>query len=397
MSGANGTNGLPGAPGLPGVSGANGPPGLSGANGSPGPPTLGLGPAAGALRRAARGLAFPLLAALVGLLAAVGLAALAGESPWRVLAVLGRSAFGSSFGLGYTLYYATPLLLTGLAVALPYRAGLFNIGAEGQLLMGAAAVAAVGVLWPGLPAPVAVPLGFAAALAGGALWGFLPGYFRARHGSHEVIVTILLNIVAASLVNWIIIYPLKDVTSMVPQTAAIGEGFRLGWRYLAGTPANVSLFVALLLAPCLAFALRRTAAGFELRAVGANPDAARAAGISEARVTILSMTVGGAIAGLVGVNEVMGQAFRLKDGFSPGYGFIGIAVALLGRGNPLGVVLAALFFGALHKGASDLDLDTDRVTRDLALVMQAVIILLVAVEGALRRRLPRPRAPEEPR
>jgi ABC-type uncharacterized transport system permease subunit len=329
---------------------------------------------------------FSVLAALAGLLAAGVVALVAGESPIRVIAILAHSALGSRFGLGYTLYYATPLLLTGLAVAIPYRAGLFNIGAEGQLVMGALATAAAGILWPTLPPILAVPLGFASALAGGALWGFIPGWLKARRGSHEVIVTILMNIVALSLANWFILNPLKDRASQVPETVTIGAGYHLGFHFLAGTPANVTLFVALLAAVALHLALTRSVWGFETAATGSSPSAARSAGVKTGRMQIVAMSLGGAMAGLVGVNEVMGQAFRLKDGFSPGYGYTGIAVALLGRGNPLGVIPAALFFGALHKGAADLDLDTERITRDLALVMQAVVILAVVLEPWVRRQ-----------
>lgn len=339
-----------------------------------------------------RALGFPALAAAIGVLSAAVLAAFAGENPFHVLAVLFRSAFGSRFGLGYTLYYMTPLLLTGLAVALPYRAGLFNVGAEGQLLMGALGVGFVATRFAGLPPLLAWPLGVAAAALGGAAWGALAGFFRARRNAHEVIVTILMNIIAGALVNWAIVGPLRDPGSQVPQTPAIGAGFHLPFFLVPGTPVNLALPLALALAVGLWWVLGRTVTGFEIRAVGANPHAAQAAGIPQARIIIGTMAVGGALAGLVGVNEVMGQAWRLKDGFSPGYGFMGIAVALLGRGHPLGVALAALFFGALHKGASGLDLDTEHVSRDLAEVMQAVVIIVVAVEAAVRAWLGRVRA-----
>lgn len=342
--------------------------------------------AADSMKPMVRSLAWPLAAVLAGLGAAALLAGLAGENPLTVLSILARSAFGSTFGLGYTLYYATPLLLAGLAVALPYRAGLFNIGAEGQLLLGSAAVAAVSTAYVDLPALVAVPLGMlAAALAGGA-WGLLAGWLRARRGAHEVIVTILLNIIAAALVNWIILAWLKDPASQVAESRPIGEGFRLTGRLVAGTPANVMFLVGVGLAVLAQFLLSRTILGFEIRATGLGPDAARAQGIPAARVLMVTMALAGALAGLVGVNEVMGQAWRLKDGFSPGYGYTGIAVALLGRGHPLGVIPAAIFFGALHKGAGDLDIDTTHVSRDLAQVMQAVVILVVAVEAGLSQR-----------
>lgn len=343
-----------------------------------------------------RALAFPAAAAAFGLLVAALLAMGAGENPFHVLAVMVRSAFGSRVGLGYTLYYATPLLLTGLAVALPYRAGLFNIGAEGQLLMGSLAVGFVATRLTGVPPPVAIALGVAAALVGGGLWGALAGWIRARRNAHEVIVTILLNIVAGAFVNWAIVNPLRDRGSQVPQTPAIADAYHLPGALLPGTPVNVTLLLAVALAFGLHYLLTRTTLGYEIRAAGSNPAAAAAAArIPPAPILIGTMAIGGALAGLVGVNEVMGQAWRLKDGFSPGYGFMGIAVALLGRGHPPGIVLAALFFGALHKGASGLDLDTEHVSRDLAEVMQAVVILIVAVEGTVRGMMFARRPPPE--
>lgn len=338
--------------------------------------------------KALRALAFPVAAAGIGLLVAALMAMGAGENPFEVLGILFRSAFGSRVGLGYTLYYATPLLLTGLAVALPFRAGLFNVGAEGQLLMGALGVGFVATRLATLPAFAAIPLGLLAAIVCGGLWGALAGWIRARRNAHEVIVTILLNIVAAAFVNWAIVNPLRDRGSQVPQTPAIGAGFHLPQVLLPGTPVNVTLLLALALSFALHYLLTRTTIGFEIRAAGANPRAALAAArIPPTPILVGTMALGGALAGLVGVNEVMGQAWRLKDGFSPGYGFIGIAVALLGRGHPPGIILAALFFGALHKGASGLDLDTEHVSRDLAEVMQAVVILIVAVEGTVRGTL----------
>jgi simple sugar transport system permease protein len=338
------------------------------------------------VRKLLTALAWPVGAALAGLVVAALLAGLAGEDPIRVLGILARSAFGSSFGFGYTLYYATPLIFAGLAVALPYRAGLFNIGAEGQLLVGSAAVAAVGIGFASLPGVAAIPLGIAAGAVAGAAWGLLAGWMRARRGAHEVIVTILLNIVAGALVNWIILALLKDPSSQAAESLPIGDGFRIESRLVEGTPANWTFLLGIALAVLAHYLLVRTVFGFDIRATGQNPSAARAQGISEARVLMIVMALAGALAGLVGVNEVMGQAWRLKDGFSPGYGYTGIAVALLARGRPLGVIPAALFFGALHRGAADLDIDTENVSRDLALVMQAIVILVVAVEaGRLRR------------
>ncbi|MCM2278822.1 MAG: ABC transporter permease [Oligoflexia bacterium] len=337
-----------------------------------------------------RALLQPVLAVALGLALGLLVTAVAGESPWRVLTILGQSAFGSPYDLGMTLFYATPLIFTGLAVALPLHAGLFNIGAEGQLTLGALAAAAVGALFPSVPWPLAPVLAVLAAFAAGALWGYIPGWLRARRGSHEVINTIMLNFVAAGLASYVTLYLLKNPESQNPETQAIGAGYvlsRLTW--FGDAPLSTALFLALLAAFLVWAFLWKTVAGFESRAVGGNEAAARTAGIRERRARILAMTLAGGLAGLVGVGEVLGNAGRFRLGFSPDFGFIGIAVALLARGRASGVVAAALLFGALHKGTSDLDLETENVTRDLSLILQALVILSVSADGLwtwLRKR-----------
>jgi simple sugar transport system permease protein len=324
----------------------------------------------------------PIWSAALGL--AVGLAVtwVAGENPWHVLRVLVNGAFGTGYDLGMTLFYATPLIFTGLSVAVAFQAGLFNIGAEGQLTLGALAAAAVGGLWPGLPRFLAPVLGGLAAVAAGAIWGAIPGWLRARRGSHEVINTIMLNFIAAGLSSYVALHLLQNPDSQNPETRPIGASYLIAqFGMFGGAPVSVALPLALLAAVVIWLLLWRTAFGYELRAVGRNEAAARAAGIDAGRSRILALSLAGGLAGLVGVGEVLGNAGKFRVGFSPDYGFIGIAVALLGRNRPGGVVAAALLFGALHKGAAALDLETDHVTRELALVLQALIILSVSAEG----------------
>ncbi|MCX6928556.1 MAG: ABC transporter permease [Verrucomicrobia bacterium] len=324
----------------------------------------------------------PVLAVALGLALGLAVTWAAGEKPWHVFMILGKGAFGSGYDLGMTLFYATPLIFTGLSVAVAFHAGLFNIGAEGQLTMGALAAAGVGAIWPGLWSPAAPVLAGLAAILAGMLWGGIPGWLRARRGSHEVINTIMFNFLAAGLASYVALYLLKNPDSQNPETRPVGAGYLIHqFGMFGGAPVSLALPLAFLAALLVWVLLWRTVLGFELRAVGQNEIAARAAGIDTGRIRIIAMCLGGGLAGLVGVGEVLGNAGKFKVGFSPEYGFIGIAVALLGRNQPAGVVAAALLFGALHKGAATLDLETERVTQELSLVLQALIILSVSAEG----------------
>ena len=335
----------------------------------------------------------PLLALAIGLILGASVTVFAGENPVDVLALLIRSALGSRYDAGMSLFYATPLLFTGLSVALAFRSGLFNVGAEGQLLVGAMAAASVGILLPSLSASLAVPLALVVAFTAGAGWGAIPGVLKVWRGSHEVITTIMLNFVAAGLVSYITLYRLRDVAEQSPETLMVGPGYRLA--SLPGfedAPLSVALLGGLLMAGMVTVFLARTVTGFRLRAVGENPEASRRAAINVGAIRIAAMALAGGIAGLAGLFDVLGPSGKLKLGFSADYGFTGIAVALLGRSRPFGVVLAALLFGALHKGAADLDFETDHVTRDLATVLQAMVILTVCADGlwdAWRNRLTR--------
>lgn len=341
-------------------------------------------------------IAQPVLAVALGIVVSLLAVKIMGDSPILVLKTLWKSAFGSREDLGMTLFYATPLIFTGLSVAVAFQAGLFNIGGEGQLTFGALAAAWIGIRFSSLAdgslawaAPWIAGIG---AVLAGALWGFIPGWLRAKRGSHEVINTIMLNFVAAGLASYITLYSLKNPENQNPETATIPAAFMIRkFTFFGDVPLNMAFVIALVVALVVWVLLWRTSLGYEIRAVGDNEEAARSVGIDSAKVRILALTLAGGIAGMVGINEVLGNTGKFKIGFSPDYGFIGIAVALLGRNQPLGVIFSALLFGALHKGASDLDLETEKITRDFSLILQAFIILAVSAKGfwdyALKRRL----------
>lgn len=330
--------------------------------------------------------ALPAFALLLGLTLALVLAALLGENPWFVLGVLARGALGSATDRGYSLYYATPLLFTGLAVAWGLKAGLFNIGAEGQMLVGGVAIAAVGIGLPNLPGVIALPLGCLAAFVAGGVWGLLAGWLKAQRLCHEVLTTILLNFVAYGLTTFIILQVLKNPNSQVPETSEVGPGFSVaalgGW--LGGSsPANWTLALGLAASAAFAVIMLYSRFGFHQRLVGGAPRAAWLAGLAVNKQIMFAMFISGGLAGLAAVSPVLGFALKVREGFSANAGFVGVAVALLGRGSAVGIVGAALLFGALTKGALDLDLDTHFISRDLALVIQALIVLLLAGQNGL--------------
>lgn len=344
-----------------------------------------------------RELLFP-LAAVVAAFAVGALVVLAvGDNPITTYALLIGSAFTWPDGIGYTLFYATPLIFTGLAVAVAFRCGLLNIGAEGQLYAASFMTAWVGITFAAWPAWVLVPICFLTALLAGGIWGGVPGVLKARFGAHEVITTIMMNFIAVALASYFTQYHYKPVGDPILETVPIGEGAhiaRLG-KFVPGFPERIPLNLAfpLALVACLLvyLFLWRTRWGYEIRATGANPAAAQYGGIAIGRQVVLAMSISGALAGLVAVNEVLGYRYRYYDSFSAGYGFTGIAVALLGRNHPGGVILASLLFGALLRGGLFVDIFTEHVSKDLVMVLQGIIILFVAAE-ALFRGLSRRRA-----
>lgn len=338
-------------------------------------------------KAAALTLGAPLLAVLAALAVGGVFIAAIGESPLEIYSLMFREAFGTGYGLGQTLFKTTPLLFTGLAVSLAFRAGLFNVGVEGQMYLGGFAAGLVGA-YAQLPGFLLLPAALlAAALAGGA-WGAIPGGLKARFGSHEVINTIMLNFIALSLVSWVgrgLFEPATVRTREVASTAWLPRLDSI-LPALAGAPANFSLLLGLAFAVGVGVLLFRTRAGFELRAAGLNAPAAQAAGIAIGRTQVLAMALSGALAGLGGVNFVLGYKHYFELEFTGGAGFIGIAVALLGRNHPLGVLLAALFFGGLSHGALVIN---QRVPRELVNVLQGLVILFAISAQALAARVGR--------
>lgn len=343
-----------------------------------------------------RRLAVPLLAVAAAFLLGAVIIILIGDDPVETYSLLIGSALSWPDGIGYTLFYATPLIFTGLAVALALHAGLLNIGAEGQLYMGAFATAFVGIALAGLSPWLLIPLCVMAAMAAGGVWGAIPGALKARFGAHEVITTIMLNFIAVALTNYLVQYHFKEPGDPILQTGEIGETAhipRLG-EWIAGLPEriplNVSFFIALLAAALVWVFLRKTRWGYQIRATGSSPGAAEYGGIRTGRQIVLAMALSGMLAGMVGIGEVLAYRYRFYEGFSSGYGFTGIAVALLGRRHPVGVILAALLFGALIRGGLFVDIFTEKVSKDLVLVLQAIIILFVASVPASKLRIGRP-------
>ncbi|MEP3346543.1 MAG: ABC transporter permease [Litoreibacter sp.] len=330
---------------------------------------------------------------IVGLILAFGLSMLmvlaTGHDPMEALTLMISGALGSTYGWGYTLYYATNFIFTGLAVAVAFHASLFNIGGEGQAALGGLGVALVCLFidWPHW----SIALIAATLSAGlfGALWALIPAYLQAKRGSHIVITTIMFNFIAASLLNYVLVNQLRPKGAMDPATAKFPEATHLpslgeilnsvGIPFAKGTPANVTLLVALLACVLVYFLIWRTRFGYQLRAFGKSQPAAVYAGISPVKITIVTMMISGALAGLMAINNVMGEAERLILGSVEGAGFIGIAVALMGRSHPLGILFSALLFGALYQGGAELGLWTS-IPRELVIVIQALVILFT---GAL--------------
>ena len=318
-----------------------------------------------------------------------------GESPLAVYRLLLEGTWGNAYGLGQVLYKATTLIFTGLAVAVGVRAGLFNIAAESQLAAGGFAAAMTGILLPAsVPGIIAIPLCMLAALLAGGLLGGVPGVLKARFGAHEVIVTIMLNFIVLALLSYLVsahfhvpesLHTEEMRTGTIPRLAAVSS-------YFAGSAANFTIIVALLAAAAVWALLFRTGAGYELRAVGLQPEAAQYGGVKVSGVIIRTFILSGALAGLGGINYVLGYKHYYEEGFAGGSGFLGIAVALVGRSHPLGVVLSALLFATLSQGGLAVNA---LVPKQMIEVLQAVVIIAVMttvpeVRRALRgsRRIP---------
>ena len=306
-------------------------------------------------------------------------------------------ALGSTYGWGYTLYYTTNFIFTGLAVSVAFHARMFNIGGEGQAAIGGLGVAVVCLSfgwnhW--VPALLAASLG---AAAFGALWAAIPAYLQAKHGSHIVITTIMFNFIGASLLNYLLVNVMRPEGSMDPATAKFAEATHLptlhdmldlvGISFSKAGPANVSFVIALLACVVVWLLIWHTRLGYQIRAYGHSESAAVYAGIKPFKIIMVSMLISGALAGMMATNNVMGEAERLVMNSTEGAGFIGIAVALMGRSHPLGVLLAALLFGFLYQGGAELAMWTS-IPCELIVVIQALVILFTgALENMVRMPL----------
>ncbi|TYR29801.1 ABC transporter permease [Mesorhizobium microcysteis] len=315
---------------------------------------------------------------------------LVGENPFRAAAIMVEGAFGSGRNIAYTLYYSTSFIFTGLAVAVAFHGGLFNIGGEGQAYIGGLGVALVCLTFDSiLPWWLTFPLAIIGAAAVGAAWALVPAYLQAKRGSHIVITTIMFNFIAASLMVYLLVGPLKPQGSMAPQTRTFLEGGqlpKLNWLMesfgfaVRSSPFNISFLLALVCAFLVWLLIWRTRLGYEIRTQGFSPKAARYAGIGEARIIIITMMISGALAGMMALNPVMGDQNRLQLDFVTGAGFVGIAVALMGRSHPAGIVPAAILFGMLYQGGAELAFEMPSISRDMIVIIQGLVILFA---GAL--------------
>ncbi|MCW5634561.1 MAG: ABC transporter permease [Rubrivivax sp.] len=308
-----------------------------------------------------------------------------GFQPGEVLALLVKGAFGSKAGIGYTLYYATTFVFTGLAVAVALHGGLFNIGGEGQAMLGGLGVGLVSLAFgPHLPMALMLPLVVLGAALFGLAWAAVPAALQAWRGSHVVITTIMFNFIAAALLGYLLVNVLKEPGNMAAETAAFADSARvpgvhevmaaLGIEW-PRTPLNLSVLLALAAAVAVYLTVWKSQPGYALRAVGFAPEASLYAGIRPPRLVMLSMAISGALAGLVGVNEIAGAHGRLLAEFVAGAGFTGIAVCLIGRSHPVGIVLAAVLFGALYQGGAELAFEIKGFSRDMVFLLQGLIVL----------------------
>ena len=323
-----------------------------------------------------------LLALLVGALVLLA----TGYSPIDAYRAVLVGAFGDIHAIGQTLTHATPIIFTALAFLFSFKCGLFNIGAEGQLLIGGFFAAMVGIFITGLPVFIHLPLALIVGAAGGALWGLVPAILKAKLGASEVITTLMLSYVALYVTSYMVNYPFK-APGWVSQTIPIAPSAELP-GILPPTQLSISFVLALLSAIIVAYLLGRTTIGYEVRAIGLNPNAAESGGIDIKKGMVLALVISGALAGLGGAGEILGVHHRYIDGFSPGYGWDGLAVALIGGLNPYGAIFAAIFFGALRSGGQTMSRVTG-VPLDIVFVLQALVILFVAAPKLIRYLLKR--------
>ncbi|MCM2291694.1 ABC transporter permease [Allorhizobium sp. BGMRC 0089] len=313
-----------------------------------------------------------------------------GENPWEALKLMLTGALGRGEGIGFTLYYATNFIFTGLSVAVAYHAGLFNIGSEGQAYVGGLGATLVALaLDHYCPWYVTMPFAIAGAALFGAAWAFIPAWLQAKRGSHIVITTIMFNFIGSALMVYLLVHVLIVPGSMAPESRGFLPGGMLpdmSWFMslfglsLGAAPFNVSFLIALVMCYLVWLLIWRTRFGYEMRTLGLSRSAASYAGISYTRIVIVTMLMSGALAGMTALNIVMGATGRLQVEFVGGAGFVGIAVSLMGRNTPLGILLAAILFGVLYQGGAELSFDMPNINRDMIIVIQGLVILFA---GAL--------------
>ncbi|MFD2264066.1 ABC transporter permease [Lacibacterium aquatile] len=341
----------------------------------------------------------PALNLLAALVISGVVIALIGEDPFEAMGILVNGAVGYPEAIGYTLYYTTNFIFTGLAVAIAFHAGLFNIGAEGQAYFAGLGVTLVCLAMGGVPFILVLPVALIAAMVFGGAWAFLPGYLQAKRGSHVVVTTIMFNFIAGALIQWVLVDLIRAPGQQAPESRRFDESTWLPTMQEAGrwfgiemvkSPLNTSFIIALIISGLFYLFVWRTRWGYELRTVGLNERAASYAGIRVDRTVILAMVMSGGLAGFVAINDVLGVQHKLLVNFTGGVGFVGIAVALMGRNHPIGIFLAALLFGALYQGGSDLSFEKPNITREMVVVIQGLIILFCgALENLFRRPIER--------
>lgn len=330
----------------------------------------------------------PVFALLLSLIISDILILIYKQSPYKVYKILIEGTLLNPYGIGQVIFKTTPLIFSGLAVAFAFRAGLFNIGGEGQLYFGTFVTAIIGVYLPAnTPAVIAVTLCLLGGFIAGALVGFIPGYLKAKVGAHEVINTIMLNFIIMALINYLVVtffkVPETLHTNPIIKNAQLPRLFDF-IEIFRGSAGNLSFIISILVCILVYILLWKTKFGYQLRCVGLNPSAASTAGINVKKIIILSMSISGGLAGLVGINYVLGYKYYFEEGFSTGLGFMGIAVALLGKNHPFGVILSALLFGILSQGGLVINAI---VPKELVDILQAVVIICVVSSSSEVRRL----------
>ena len=301
--------------------------------------------------------------------------------PLRAYQALFGGSLGNENGRVTTLVDAAPLMLAALGVGLGFKAGLFNIGAQGQYLLGAVSAVAAALLVRDTDPLIAIPFAIIVGAIAGALWGFIPGFLKAFSGAHEVVTTIMLNYIALYLVSWLITYPLRQPRSPQPVTPSVGDAIL---PVLFGRDGHIGILLAFIAVPIVWFVLYRMTIGFQIRAVGANPDASRYAGMKPRRVIMLTMSAAGMLAGLGGTIDILGVTHQMPASYSTSVGFDAITVALLGRSNPFGIMLAALLFGMMRAGAGPMQIQAG-VPPELVDLLEAIILLFLVASPVIRR------------